>query len=280
MLSFLVSGGTGDRMSTSLRYVDAHIHLSDPEYAGCVDEVVAEARAANVVAMVSNSVDLQTGVGSIKLAERYGGLVFAAVGVHPWNVQTISDEEVEAVVKLAEENRNNKALVAIGEIGLDSKYVKVWEKQLKVLDTMLRLAERLDLPACVHSRGVTEQVVDLLPSYGVKRVLLHWFSGSLQVLDKTVDRGYYVSEGPAVVYSNVLRDIVRRVPLTRLLTETDGPTRYHKPPFNAKTTTPATHMPTVVQSISEIRLDNEETAKQIIETFGPFFRVRMDSEAV
>jgi TatD DNase family protein len=192
-------------------------------------------------------------VGSIKLSERYAVLVFAAVGVHPWNVQTISDEEVEAVVKLAEENRNNKALVAIGEVGLDSKYIQVWERQLKVFDTMLRLAERLDLPVCVHSRGAVEQVVDLLPSYRVKRVLLHWFSGSLSVLDRAVDRGYYVSEGPAVVYSSVIRDIVRRVPLTNLLTETDGPTRYHKPPFNAKTTTPATHIPTVATTIADVK---------------------------
>lgn len=258
-----------------MRYVDAHIHLSDPEYEGCVNEIVAEAKQANVVAMVSNSVDLQTSVGSLRLAEKYADLVFAAVGVHPWNVQTISDEEIEAVVKLAEENRDNKALVAIGEVGLDSKYGKVWERQLKVLDTMLKLAERLDLPVCVHSRGATEQVVDLLPSYGVKRVLLHWFSGSLSVLNKAVEYGYYISEGPAVVYSNGIRDIVRRVPLTNLLTETDGPTRYHRPPFNGKTTTPATHIPTTGKAIAEARKEAEtQVVDEIEKNLGKYCRIK------
>lgn len=244
-------------MSTSLKHVDAHIHLSDPNYAEDIDEVIAEAKKANVVAMLSNSVDLQTSVKNIRLAEQHRGLVFAAVGVHPLNVQTISDGEIEEVVRLARKNRANRTLVAIGEVGLDSKYTHSLERQMEVFDTMLRLAEELNLPVCVHSRGATGRVVDLLPSYSVRCVLLHWFSSSPSVLSKALDSGYSVSEGPAVVYSKKIEGIVRKTPLDMLLTETDGPTCYHGAPFNGETATPATHIPTVTKRMAEIKESDE-----------------------
>jgi Tat protein secretion system quality control protein TatD with DNase activity len=70
-----------------MKFVDAHIHLSDEEYAGHVDEVVAEAEKSGVVALVSNSVDLKTCVGTLELARQHSGMVYAALGVHPWNVK-------------------------------------------------------------------------------------------------------------------------------------------------------------------------------------------------
>jgi TatD DNase family protein len=250
------------------------MHLSDPEYANCIDEVIAEAKNANVVAMVSNSTDLKTSIDSLELAKKYSGLVYAAVGVHPWNVQNISDEEIEHVVRLAEENRENKALVAIGEVGLDFKYMKILDRQIKVFDTMLHLAEKLDLPVIIHSRGTTAQIADMLPSYRVKRVLLHWFSNPISALGKAVENGYYISEGPPVVYSNGLRDVVRRVPLTNLLTETDGPVRYFRPPFNGKRTTPA-HIPTVVKAMAEIvKLDTAIVAECLLRNYAEFLELQ------
>lgn len=260
----------------SMKFVDAHVHLSDEEYTECVDEIIVEAKQSNVVALVSNSMDLKSSVDSLKLAEKYSGLVYAAVGVHPWNVQAISDEEVEAVVRLAEENKANKSLAAIGEIGLDYKYMKVWDKQLKIFDTMLRLAEKLDLPVIVHSRGTTAQIVEMLPSYKVKRVLLHWFSHPLSVLSKVVEKGYYITEGPPTVYSNGIREVVKKIPLANLLTETDGPVRYFRKPFEGKRTTPA-FIPTVVNAIAEIKQLNEQAVSvQVIENFEEFFRVKLN----
>jgi len=254
-----------------MRFVDAHIHLSDEEYAGCVDEVISEGRKANVVAIVSNSVDLKTCRESLKLAEKYPGLVYAALGVHPWNVQTITEEEKQQTIKLIEEQRNNKALVAIGEIGLDSKYMDVWDKQMKFFDEMLHLAEKLDLPVVVHSRGTTAQIVDMLPSYRLKKVLLHWFSNPISALDKAVANGYYITEGPPTVYSNGIQDVVRKMPLTNLMTETDGPVHYFRKPFEGKRTTPA-YIPIVVKAIAEIKQFSEiEVSEQILKNFQVFF---------
>jgi TatD DNase family protein len=259
-----------------MKFVDAHIHLSDEEYSECVDEVIAEARCSNVVALVSNSMDLETSIRSLKLAEQYSGMVYAALGVHPWNVNALTEEELQQTMELISEKRQNKALIAIGEIGLDHKYMKIWDKQLMVFNEMLRLAEKLDLPVIIHSRGTTEQIVEMLPSYNLKKVLLHWFSNPISVLSKVVENGYYITEGPPTVYSNGIREVVRRIPLTNLLTETDGPVRFFKQPFNGKKTTPA-FIPTVVKAIAKIKkVEVAVVAEQIMKNFEEFFGVKLN----
>lgn len=259
-----------------MKFVDAHIHLSDEEYSECIDEIITEAKRANIVALVSNSMNLETSVRTLKLARQYHGMVFAALGIHPWNVNSLTEEELQQTAKLISENRSNKALVAVGEIGLDHKYMGIWDKQLTVFEAMLRLAEKLDLPAIIHSRGTTAKIVEMLPSYNLKRVLLHWFSNPISALSKAVENGYYITEGPPTVYSNGIREVVRRVPLSNLLTETDGPVRFFKQPFAGRMTTPA-FIPTVVKAIAEIKkMDEARVAEQIMKNFTEFFRAKQD----
>jgi len=156
-----------------MKFVDAHIHLSDEEYSGCINEIIAEANSANVVALVSNSMDFETSIKSLKLAEQYPKMVYVALGIHPWNVNALTGDELQKIGDLISEQRRDRVLIAIGEIGLDHKYKKIWDKQLKVFNEMLRLAEKLDLPVIIHSRGTTEQIVEMLPSYNLKKILLH-----------------------------------------------------------------------------------------------------------
>jgi len=259
-----------------MKFVDAHIHLSDEEYSECVDEVITEARSSNVVALVSNSMDLETSIRSLKLAEQYSGMVYAALGIHPWNVNALTEEELQQTIELVSEKRQNEALIAIGEIGLDYKYMKIWDKQLMVFNEMLRLAEKVDLPVIVHSRGTTAQIVEMLPSYNLKKVLLHWFSNPISVLSKVMENGYYITEGPPTAYSNGIREVVRKTPLTNLLTETDGPVRFFKQPFDGKKTTPA-FIPTVVKAIAEIKkVDATVVAERIMKNFEGFFGVKLN----
>jgi TatD DNase family protein len=259
-----------------MKLIDAHIHLSDAEYAKCADELVEEAKSSNVAALVSNSMDLETSIGSLKLAEKHPGMVYAALGIHPWNVNVLKENELEETLQLISEQHQKKTIAAIGEIGLDYKYETIWEKQLMVFDKMLRLAEKLDLPAIIHSRGTTAQIVDMLPSYNLKRVLLHWFSHPMSALYKAVEHGYFITEGPPVAYSNGIRQVVKNVPLTNLLTETDGPVTYYKPPFNGKLTSP-TFIPTVVEAVAEVKnMTVVDVADQIAKNFEGFFNIKLN----
>jgi TatD DNase family protein len=259
-----------------MKLLDAHVHLSDAEYAQCTDELVTDAKGSSVVALVSNSMDLETSIGSLKLAEKYPGLVYPALGIHPWNVNVLKESELEETLKLISEQHQKNAVVAIGEIGLDYKYESIWEQQLMVFDRMLRLAEKLDLPAIIHSRGTTAQIVDMLPSYNLKRVLLHWFSHPMSALYKAVDYGCFITEGPPVAYSNGIRQVVKKVPLTNLLTETDGPVTYRKPPYNGQLTRPS-FIKTVVEAVAEVKnMAVVDVATQIAENFEGFFNIKLN----
>jgi len=259
-----------------MRFVDAHIHLSDEEYTNHVDEIIDDSKNSNVVALVSNSMNLQTSQRSLELTQQYSGMVYAALGVHPWNVSSLGENELDEIVNLISASRQNKAVVAIGEIGLDHKYTAIWDRQLAVFESMLHLAEKLDLPVIIHSRGTTAQIVDMMPSYKIKKVLLHWFSNPISVLSRAVENDYYITEGPPTAYSNGIREVVRRAPLTRLLTETDGPIRFFKEPFNGKNTTPA-FIPTVVKAIAEVKsLSLSGVAEQIAKNFENFFEVKLN----
>jgi TatD DNase family protein len=259
-----------------MKLVDAHIHLSDADYSGCVDEIVQEAKALSVVTLVSNSMDLKTSIGSLELAERFPGMVYAAVGIHPWTVNDLTDDQFQETIDFISKKAKSKGLVAIGEIGLDFKYMNIWDRQLKVFDSMLHLAEKLVLPVIIHSRGTTAQIVDMLPSYSVKKVLLHWFSNPISALTKAVDHGFYISEGAPVVFSNGIRDVVKKVPMENLLTETDGPVRFFRPPFQGKRTTSA-FIPTIVKAIAEVRkMDPESVAEHVRENFEGFFGIKVN----
>jgi len=260
----------------NMKFVDVHIHLSDEEYADKIDDLIADAKNSNVVALVSNSMDLKTCVDSLKLAERFPGTVYAALGIHPWNVSALRESEFQKILKLISEQKQNKAVLAIGEVGLDYKYASIWDEQVMVFNEMLKLAEKLDLPAIIHSRGTTAQIVEMLPSYNVKKVLLHWFSNPISVLSKVVENGYYITEGPPAAYSNGIREVVRRIPLENLLTETDGPVRYWKKPFDGRMTTPA-FIPTVVKAIAEVKKMSEvDVSERIIKNFEEFFGIRLN----
>jgi TatD DNase family protein len=140
---------------------------------------------------------------------------------------------------------------------------------------MLRLAEALDLPVIIHSRGTTDKIVEMLPSYRLKRVLLHWFSHSIGALYRAMDNGYFITEGPPATYSNGIREIIEKVLLTNFLTETDGPVTYWKRPYNGQLTKPS-FIRNVVQAVAEVKkMQLEDVAEQIAKNFEVFFSIKL-----
>src|SRR3990172_10895240 len=99
-----------------MKLIDAHVHLSDAEYAGHIDELIADEKNAGVAALVTNSMDLKTCQNDIKLGQTYPDLVYPALGIHPWNVNVLKDVEIQETIDFI---RKQKGTVkAIGEIGL------------------------------------------------------------------------------------------------------------------------------------------------------------------
>jgi len=265
-----------------LKFVDVHVHLSDPEYDGMTDALMEDAKNSNVVALVSNSMNLQTSLQNLGLAEEHRGRVYAALGIHPWNVRDLAPKELEDTVQLILNHVNDVKTVAVGEIGLDPQYLEkaknkpeLQELQHKVFHEMLKIAEKTSLPTIIHSRGATPQIVEMLPSYNVKKVLLHWFSKPLELLPEITSRGYYISEGPPAAYSKSTKEIVKQTPIENLLTETDGPVRYSGKPFKGKTTAPA-FIPLIVEAMANTKgMKRDEVAQQIYKNFTEFFKIQI-----
>jgi TatD DNase family protein len=258
-----------------MKFVDAHIHLSDPEYGQKVGKIVEDAKRSNIVALVSNSMNLQTSLLSLQLAEEYPSIIYAALGIHPWNVRNLSPNEMKDITNLIFQRKEK--VVAVGEIGLDFRNVESGEfrdLQLQVFHEMLRTAEKLSLPVIIHSRETAPEIISLLSSYGLDKILFHWLSSKFKgLLPQIVDRGYYITEGPPTVYSNGIREIVRRIPLTNLLTETDGPVHFGGP-FKGEMTKPS-FIPSIVKAIAQIKdMKENEVANQILKNFANFFGVK------
>jgi TatD DNase family protein len=257
-----------------MKFIDAHVHLSDADYSGKIEEIIADAKSSGISALVTNSLDLKTCQNDVKLSDQYPGLVYPALGIHPWNVNGLKETELQDTIDYIESHRDN--VVAIGEIGLDYKYESTWEQQVAVFNKMLHLAESLRLPVIIHSRGTTDKIVEMLPSYRLTRVLLHWFSHPIETLRKAIDKGYCITEGPPVSYSNGIREVIENTPLANILTETDGPVTYWKKPYNGQLTKPS-YIRHVVEAIAKIKgIPLKDVSDQIAENFETFFDIKLN----
>jgi TatD DNase family protein len=239
-----------------LNYVDAHLHLADSDYSGLIEEVLDDAAKNGVDYLLSNGMDYDSSVRTLALADQYKNRVLAAVGLHPWTATNTEGKlSLDIFEKLVEENR--KMITAIGEIGLDGQYSQDEAKKLRqreVFQFFLRLAERRKLPVIVHSRLAIDEVLNMLPSFTLPKVVLHWYSGPAEYLQQITDQGYLITIGPNILYAKRTVEIARHADLTTILTETDGPVSYFGP-FKGKPTRPA-FVIDVVKKIAEIKNEN------------------------
>ena len=170
--------------------------------------------------LVSVTVDLTEVPKNLALRATRPDLLFAFCGVHPSNASRSGVVE-DSLRRFAEESDG------LGEIGLDTRYSEVSRDsaQMTTFVQQLEIAEKLGKPVEVHSRGSERTCLDLLGTYTLKRVLMHWFEGEEQ-LDEVVSRGYFVSFGPALLYSSKLGRIVRKMDSNLILTESDAPVAF------------------------------------------------------
>ncbi len=250
-----------------MSFVDAHIHLADPGYAGKVEEVVENANRHNVSKMLSNATDYETSLATVDLAKQYPSKVLAAVGVHPYTATKTESFHLDKFAALLDENRD--CVRAIGEIGLDGKYTqdeRIKNRQQEIFRFFLKLAEERNLPAVVHSRQAVTETLDTLADFKALKTLFHWYDGPIENLQLFKERGYWISISPAILYSRRISEIARAADISIMLSETDGPVSY-RGLFGNELTQPSLVV-AVVQKIAEIKgLKPELVRDQILSNF-------------
>jgi TatD DNase family protein len=234
-------------------FVDAHIHLTDPDLRDLLPQIILEAKITGKM-LIAVAVDAETSSLNLKISKEVGELVKPFIGIHPWSSQTQDIHELTA------SSLDPNSFAGVGEVGLDRKYARdegEYRRQKQIFESMLQLAERLQKPLSIHSRGSVEDVLFTLSTFNLRRVLLHWFSGTPDQLKEACARGYYISYGPAVVYSKKTKQLASYTPLDLILTETDGPVRFGAA-FQNRIALPA-YIPSIVYTLSTLRkLDFEE----------------------
>lgn len=195
--------------------IDAHSHLD--RYGDELPSVLVEIAERSILT-VSNSMDLPSYERNLELARRCE-LVVPTFGVHPWNAPGYAD-------RLNELRQAVERSPMLGEVGLDYHFVQDssrYDAQRKVLEYFLAAAAEQDKIITLHTKGAEEEIVRLLDQHRIRRAIVHWYSGPLDILRELVDRGFYFTVGVELLHSDYIRTIARRIPSDRILSETDNP---------------------------------------------------------
>jgi TatD DNase family protein len=252
-------------------YVDSHCHINFPELAGqmsSVLEAMAENRVTHALCIGVNLPELP---GVLALAAEYSN-IFASVGVHP-DYEETPEPSVDDLLALAQRPK----VVAIGETGLD--YYRLTgdlEWQRNRFRTHIRAARACNKPLVIHTRSAADDTIGIMREEraGDAGGVMHCFTETWDVAQQALDQGFYISFSGIVTFKNAqqLKDVARRVPLERMLIETDSP--YLAPvPYRGKLNQPA-YVRYVAEEIARLRaLPIEEVAATTSANFFQLFGV-------
>ena len=250
--------------------VDSHCHLDFPDYAGNVDAVVARAEAAGVGVCLSIGTELKRFPDVRAVAEKFPH-VWCSVGVHPHESEKeLLDDEAALVAEAA-----HPKVAAIGETGLDYYYEhSPRAPQQKNFRSHIAAARKLGLPVIVHTRDADDDTIAILEDEmgkGAFTGVIHCFTGTQRLADASLALGLYISVSGIATFKNsgALRDVIKSVPLEKLLVETDAP--FLAPvPHRGKTNEPAFVVHTA-KMLAELKGVSEEDLAAI--TTDNFFRL-------
>ncbi len=283
-------------MKKSSGIFDTHAHLCDAAFDDEREAIIADLGAHGVGAFTEIGFDLPSSRAALALAERYPQ-VYAAVGFHPDHSDHLRDEDVETLRQMVE---NDQKIVAIGEIGLDYHYTREGilrraaasgqepdpeslatadpepEIQKACFRRMLQLARALGLPINVHSREAAQDTYDLIvEEHGYENSgIIHCFGYPVEMAERFVKLGLYVGVGGVVTFKNSrkLKEVVARIPIERIVLETDCP--YMAPVPKRGTRNDPRNLPYVVEEIAALRqMDPAEVIRITTENAKRVYRI-------
>lgn len=262
-----------------MKLVDTHCHLDFPDYKKDLDEVISRALSEGVERMIVPGTNLESSKKAVELAEKYPQ-IYAAVGIHPHEADKVTPEEVEELKGIA---LKEEKVVAIGEIGLDYyRNFSKKENQKKLFTSLIEFARRHDFPVIVHSREAEEDVLEILKSkeeFNFLRGTLHCFSGDESFLKEILAMNFYLSFAGNITFpkADSLKDLVKKVPVERLLLETDSP--YITPQEHRGRRNEPSYLKYLIDVYSSIyQMPKEEVARITSRNADTLFRLGLEKK--
>jgi TatD DNase family protein len=254
--------------------IDSHAHLDMKQFDSDRDQVIDRALSADIKYIITVGIDIRSSRNALNLTTHYPS-IFATAGIHPHNADNANKNDLEQITLLAQHDK----IIAIGEIGLDFfRNRSARQNQIEVFTQQFAVAISLDLPVVIHDREAHAETVNILSSFKQNGLhgMIHCFSGDYKLAKTFINMGFYISIPGTVTFNNAsqTQDVVKRVPLNRLLLETDAP--FLAPtPYRGKRNEPS-YIVHTAQKIAKLRgISFEEvsyqTSKNVCQLFNLSF---------
>ncbi len=203
---------------SSVSYIDAHCHL----YEYSLDEI-KEIVKSTLVFAVSDEMD--SAIKTVNISKKFDN-VFPGLGMHPWVIEhDVSFREALGAIEYYREHIDNVKM--LGEIGLDTYFRKdTLDKQLVIFRELVKIAAEYKLLVNIHALGAWRKVLDELYRNDVPVAILHWYSGPIDMIEDLESLGYYITINPSVEFQKKHREVLKKAPISIILTESDGPYEY------------------------------------------------------
>ena len=238
-------------------YIDSHTHLSKKDYDD-IDLVITRAKQNNVDYLIVSCCTIEDVLEGLEIVKKYNN-IFLTIGLHPSEADNYTDDDLILIKNLA---ASNNKIIGIGEIGLDYYYGKDnVEKQKELFLKQLDIAKELNMPVVIHSRDAVFDTQNILEKFDVKGII-HCFSGSLEVANSYVKKGYLIGIGGVLTFKNSkLSLVVEKLPLESIVLETDSP--YLAPvPFRG-TKNESKNISIIAEEISKIKNISLQTVADV-----------------
>ena len=256
------------------KVIDSHCHLNFPQFKGNLDEIVNRALKAGVSKMLTISTKLSE-INELELISNSYSQVYNSVGIHPHECKNYKDLSVEDLLKYTK----NSKCIGVGETGLDFYYKNSpKELQKKLFEVHIEASRRSSLPLIVHTRNADNETMKILHDEmkkGKFTGLIHCFSTSQMLAEKSIELGLYISLSGLITFNKCddLRKIVKNLPLNKMLVETDAP--YLTPePFRGKCNEPSYVLNTAKFLANLLDVDFNEVAQQTSKNFYSLFNIK------
>jgi TatD DNase family protein len=227
--------------------VDTHCHLYFEELNKDLDGVLSRANELGVNIFICVGTNINDSHESLTLAQKYKN-IYATAGIHPHDSKDAAEDDLQELRKLLD----NEKIVAVGEMGLDYfRNISNSDTQKIVFKDQLKLAEETNKPIVFHNREADEDIINILSDFPNVIGVAHCFSSSYETAIKLIEMGFYISFSGNLTFKNShLPEVAKKLPLDRLLVETDSP--FLSPvPFRGKTNEPG-RTRYVVEKLAEI----------------------------
>lgn len=230
---------------------ESHAHYDDEQFDKDRDLILSSLRENGIGYVVNVSANIDTAKKTLELSKKYP-FVYGTVGVHPQEAKELDDDKILWMKELSK----NEEVVAVGEIGLDYYWDQPEQNiQKKWFERQVEMAREVKLPLIIHSRDAAMDTLDMMKALKAQEIggVIHCFSYSVEVAREFLNMGFYLGIGGVITFQNAkkLREVVKYVPLTSILLETDCP--YLAPVPNRGKRNSSLNLTYVAQEIAKIK---------------------------